>query len=267
MTINERATAEESPTEEPSATGKSQSRRNRKKWPFVLAGLVVGAAILVVGGTALYINVISDDAPAELSLSQDAAAAQGAPAGDPAADSVAGQASDIEGTWVVTEESVAGYRVDEILFGQHKTVVGRTSEVTGEMTITGTKVEAASFTVDMASVTTDSDGRDGQYRSRIMDVATHPTSTFVLTEPIDFAPVPEEATSRSYTATGELTLRGTTKLVTMELETQRVGDQIEVVGQLPVVFADFGIPSPSIPGISVEDNGVMEFSLKLDKAP
>ena len=32
-----------------------------------------------------------------------------------------------------------------------------------------------------------------------------------------------------------------------------------------IVFADWGIPNPSIPGISTEDSGVLEFSLVLGR--
>lgn len=82
--------------------------------------------------------------------------------------------------WTAGSGSEAGYRVDEILFGQNATAVGRTSGVEGEMTISGTTVEAATVTVDMASVSSDESRRDNQFRGRIMAVGTYPTATFTL---------------------------------------------------------------------------------------
>nr|MDT0666384.1 YceI family protein [Micromonospora sp. DSM 115978] len=127
-------------------------------------------------------------------------------------------------------------------------------------------VTAATFEVDMASVATDSDNRDNAYRTRIMATDTYPTSIFELTEPIELAPVPEDNTPRTYTAVGDLTLRGVTNPVTIELETQRTGDEIRLVGQIGIVFADYDIPNPSVAGfVTTEDNGVMEIDLRLQK--
>ena len=42
-----------------------------------------------------------------------------------------------------------GYRVPEVLFGQSTEAAGRTTRVTGTMTIDGTTVEDATFTADL----------------------------------------------------------------------------------------------------------------------
>jgi hypothetical protein len=34
-----------------------------------------------------------------------------------------------------------------------------------------------------------------------------------------------------------------------------------VVGQIPIVFADYNIPNPSFGPASTDDNGILEFSL------
>ncbi|WP_275078440.1 YceI family protein [Parafrankia soli] len=138
----------------------------------------------------------------------------------------------------------------------------RTSDVSGSMTIADTDVTEAQFEVQMVSVASDEDRRDNQFRGRIMDVETYPTSQFTLTEPIDLGSVPPGEETRTYKATGTLTMHGTPHPVTMDLQARRSGDQIQVVGQIPVTFADYNIPNPSIPGISTEDNGIMEVSLR-----
>lgn len=69
----------------------------------------------------------------------------------------------------------------------------------------------------MVSVASDEDRRDNQFRGRIMDVETYPTSRFTLTEPIDLGSVPTGEETRTYQATGTLTMHGTPRPVTMDL--------------------------------------------------
>ncbi len=64
-----------------------------------------------------------------------------------------------------------------------------------------------------------------------------------------------------YQGTGELTLRGTTKTVTVELDATRSGERIHVSGSIPITFADWGIPNPSFGPASTEDHGELEFLL------
>ena len=51
--------------------------------------------------------------------------------------SVPAATAPLAGVWKVGSGSTAGYRADEVLFGQTTTAVGRTSDVTGSMTIAG----------------------------------------------------------------------------------------------------------------------------------
>ena len=139
----------------------------------------LGLVVVLAGGVLLYTKVIADDPPERLGFSSPTTVA-GAPATGAAASAPAGP---IEGTWAVTAPSQAGYRAEEILFGQTVTAVGRTSAVTGKMTIQGTTVSTASFTVDLTKVKSDRDQRDGQFQGRIMNTAQFPTSTFELVAP------------------------------------------------------------------------------------
>ena len=112
----------------------------------------------------------------------------------------------------------------------------------------------------------DEGGRDEQFKERVMDVAKFPTSTFVLTAPIDFGAIPPDGGTVNATATGDLTLHGTTKSVTFNVQGTFKNGLIGVLGQIPVVFADWEIPAPSIGSIRTEDNGLLEFVLVLQHA-
>ena len=230
----------------------------RRSWLRWVIGGVVVALVLVVGGPFVYIHFIEGDAPAKLSLSDTTTPSTAAGSGATTAP--------LAGTWQIGSGSTAGYRVEETLFGQHATAVGRTNDVTGTMTIAGTTVTKASFSVDMTTVTSGKDGRDNQFQGRIMNTSEFPIATFALTEPIALAPVPKAGVTKSYSATGKLTLHGTTKTVTIPLNTKRTGNVIQVQGILAVHFPDYGIDNPSGGPASVGDDGQMEFVLQLQPA-
>ena len=219
----------------------------------IVAGVIV-IALGVVGGPWVYINLIKDDAPDALTL--EASSTTVAVATEI---TEAPSTSDVEGEWVATSESVVGYRVKEILFGQSTEGVGRTNAVTGSLVIADSTVTSANFSVDMGTLTSDSDRRDRQVSGRILDVASFPTATFELTEPIVLTPAALDGAELSVTAAGTLTLRGVTKQVSIPLVAKLVDGKVSVNGSLEIVFAEWSIPDPSISAIVVEDRGLLEF--------
>jgi len=248
--------------------------------------LIYGAIALialVAGAFLLWIVVLRDDAPTALdsgdldaALSSTTVAAVTVPesisesvpetAPETVATTAAPADAGADGVWSVAADSTLGYRVQEVLGGIDVEGAGRTSDVTGSLTIAGNQATAAEFTVQMASITSDSDRRDGQFRSRIMSVDEFPTATFVLTAPIDFGAVPAEGESLTATATGDLTLRGVTRSVTFPVEAQLEGGRIGVLGSIPILFSDYSIPDPSNGFAVVKDNGLLEFVLVFDRA-
>jgi polyisoprenoid-binding protein YceI len=230
-----------------------------------VGGMIAAAILVAVVAPFVYIHFIRDPAPAPLTLSSVTSASSGASGTSGTSGAASSTPVDPQGTWVPTDASRAGYRVKEVLFGQSTTAVGRTNEISGSLTIAGTKVTAAEFTVDMRSVTSDSSQRDSQFNGRIMATSTYPTATFKLTSPIDLATIPDDKQQITVNATGELTLHGTTKPVTLQLQTQRSGSNILVNGSLDITFADWGIPNPSFGPASTEDHGVLEFLLVFTK--
>jgi len=231
-----------------------------------LLAAAVAAVVLVVGGTWLYINVIRDDPPDRFSVEDFDETGDQAATGATTTTSTPDATSDVDGVYTVADGSEAGYRAREILFGQDATAVGRTNQVTGTMEIAGNVVTAATVTVDMASVESDEDRRDNQFRGRIMDVATFPTSTFELTQPLDLGELPADGELVTVTAQGRLTLRGVTNDVTVTIEARRSGARIEVAGSVPINFDDYAIPDASGGPASVGRSGEVEFLLAFVRA-
>ncbi|MGH9190681.1 MAG: YceI family protein [Acidimicrobiales bacterium] len=228
-----------------------------------LIGIPVALVVLVVGCTWAYIQFGRDDAPERLTV--DSAPGSSVPGSTGGGTSTLD--GDLEGTWKVAAGSQAGYRVKEILFGQDAEAVGRTEAVTGSFELSSSAVTAGSFAVDMATVASDENRRDNQFRGRIMDVATYPKATFELTDPIALQSLPVEGAEAKFTAKGTLTLRGTTKPVTLELTAKRTAGRIQAAGSVPVVFAEWGIPNPSFGPAKTGDRGELEFLLLFEPQP
>lgn len=164
-------------------------------------------------------------------------------------------------TWTVTDASAVGYRIKEVLVGVDTEGVGRTNQITGSLTLDGTVLTAAEFTVDVASISSDDGRRDGAFRGPIMRTELYPTATFVLTEPVELGTQAVDGTEVTVSATGDLTLRDVTKAVTFELTGRMENGQVGVLGSIPVVFADYGIENPSSTMVTTEDHGLLEFVL------
>ena len=204
------------------------------------------SAVVVLGAVGGIWWFLRDDAPPRVSL-------------EAAAQSVTGQTvtrEGIAGDWTVDAETgtfdfesatgtFAGFRIEEKLTGiGSTTAVGRTGEVSGKITIEGTKLTAASFEVDTASITTNDRRRDDNVQIAL-SVSRFPKATFALTEPGGTGqPKPPAASRSPSTRTGTLTIKGVTKNVTIPIEAQLVNGTVVVVGSTDIVFSDYGVEVP-----------------------
>lgn len=220
----------------------------------IIAGVVVLGTTAAVAGPIVYRDLIVGPAEAAPSVTA-------APSTDAAVD-----ASELSGSWTVGEGSFAGYRVDEVLNGTDVTVAGRTEQVTGSLTVDDLTLTDAEFTVDVASIATDSDNRDAYFRDTALRVAEFPTATFELTGPITAEAPPSAGEVQQLSATGELTIAGVTNPVTVDLEAVFDGSGGQVAGSIPIAFADYGVEAPNLGFVSVEPDGFVEFSLVIRQA-
>ena len=178
----------------------------------------------------------------------------------------------LDGQWTVNTSlgslgdgsvSFAGFRVQEQLVGVGgHTAVGRSTKVGGSLTLTGAVISQVQMTVDMTGLTSDDPLRDQQLARQAIETTKYPSATFKLTTPLDLGSLPGEGKIITAQATGDLTLHGVTRTVTISLQAQRVGGVIAVAGSLPIIFGDWSVQKPnSFSILSVDDHGTMEFHL------
>lgn len=223
-----------------------------------LAGVLVLGGAAAIAGPIVYRDLIVGEVDAPPTVAATPSATQDAGGGDVAVPA-------LDGEWAVQDGSYAGYRVDEVLNGTDVTVVGRTEKVTGSLTVDGLTLTDAVIEVDVASIETDSANRDSYFRDTAMRASTYPTATFRLTEPVVAAQAPAAGQPQTITASGELTMAGQTRAVTVDLQAVWNGEGGQVAGSIPVTFADFGVEAPNLGFVSVEPTGAVEFSLVIQR--
>jgi len=229
-------------------------RRRFRHWKRWLLAGVVAVVLLGVGGPFVYIHFIEGPAPPRFSLSNPKSSSKATTGAVP-----------IVGTWKISSGSQAGYRIGEVLFGQTNTAVGRTTAVTGQMSISAANtVDTASVTVDLTKVSSDQSQRDDQFQHRIMDTSQFPTTTFTLSSPVTLGKLPAAGTTVTAKGAGTLTLHGTTHTVEAALSARETGRTIQVSGSIPITFADWNISNPSGGPASTNDHGIIEFLLTFE---
>jgi polyisoprenoid-binding protein YceI len=236
-------------------------------------GAVAAVLVLVVGFAGWWF-LLRDDAPEEASI--DAAGetldAAGGESGAGGEDGDAAPAAGVDGEWSVDTSlgsfddfsgTWAGYRVEEELANiGASTAVGRTPDVSGTMTVEGGEVAAVDVEVDMTTLQSDNGQRDGQLATRGIEYERFPTATFTLTSPMPLPEAADDAWSVSTQATGDLTIHGVTREVTISLEAEVTDGSAAVVGQAPVKLTDFDIDAPTgFRVLSIKDDATFEFQI------
>jgi len=235
------------------ATAGSSARRRRWSLRYVLMGVLV----LVVLGAAGVWWFLRDDAP------------PGATLIDRSSTTVAGSTTaplSADGVWKVQpgDGVFAGYRVQEQYAAEtvKKTAVGRTPAVSGTITVQGRHVVKAEIQADMSRLASNSDRRDNRIRTSGLETDKYPSASFTLGDTLDLGNDPRVGETVTVKASGNLTLHGVTKPVTLDLQARWNGSSIDIAGSTPIAMADFGITPPSVGGfVTVDDNGVMELQL------
>ena len=238
---------------------------------------VVRRRVLVAGGVLL-VAVVAAVAwyllrPAPAAVDIDAAV--DSVQGDGAPPQGGATATSADGTWRVdtsvgefsvtqTTGTFVGFRIAEELSSIGSTeAIGRTPAVSGTVTIDGRTLTDASVVADLTAIESDERRRDGRIQDAL-ETDLFPEATFELTEPVDLGTTPVRDSTIAVQATGDLTIHGVSREVTVPLEAVWTDDLVVVTGSLDVVLADHEVTPPSAPMVvSVDGTATVELQLYL----
>ncbi len=224
-----------------------QGRRSRRyRWRRRV--VIAVAAVMIAGVLAIGAFIKLQPTAAPLMLPRGPAAAPAGP---------------VAGTWRVGNGSAAGFRVEVTAVGISNYAVGRTSDVTGTIVVTGDRVTSAAFGIDLTTIKVD--GKAQPQVAASLDTAAHPRALVTLTRPVSLGPGFVGGATISERSAGMLTVDGESHPVTVSWSARRAGTLLEAAGSIPVTFSTWRIGQPSGFGFlgSVAGHGVAEFLLIL----
>jgi polyisoprenoid-binding protein YceI len=222
----------------------AKTRRVKRIVKWTIIGLAT-AFVILLAGLFLFSGSIVGPALAPLQL----------PPLSPATTSAS--TASLEGTWRAVDGSVAGFRVPEAFLVQSGTIVGRTSAVTGSLSISQNEVSSGSFQVDLNKLTIG--GKPNASFFQLLETSKYPDATLMLTQPIVFPSLPANVLTVSLPATASLAMHGIAHTVTFMVKARSNGSVLEATGSAPVLGSEWGIQSP----FGVHNNAVIEFLVVL----
>lgn len=165
-------------------------------------------------------------------------------------------------------QATARYRVKEQLVGVDflNDAVGSTTAVTGTIVVMpdGKFGPQSKLVVDLKSLSSDQELRDGYIRNRVLDTEKFPTLDFVPTAGLT-ANVPSQPTAQAigFKMTGNMTIKGVTKPVTWNIAGTLRGATVAGVATTSIKFSDFNLPKPAVPLLlSAEDTIGLEIEFR-----
>jgi polyisoprenoid-binding protein YceI len=220
--------------------------------------IVVALLVLAVAGFAGYWFLIRSDAAAKPKIKATETTSGGA----------------VDGTWTLgpgdRDGSFVQYRVHEKFADGlvDNEATGKSTDVTGTLTVDGTTVSGVAVTANLAALESDRDFRDQALRSRGLETDKFPTAKFVGDGPVTLPSAPVKGTTISVDVPGELTLHGVTRAVTAPVQARWDGRTVQVVVKaLPIKLGDYSITPPTGgPIAEVDDHGDLELQLFFTKA-
>ena len=172
--------------------------------------------------------------------------------------------------WVIVpEDSEARYLVTEQLAGFDfpNDAVGATKDVSGGISLgqDGTiDFEKSEVRVQLTTLTSDNDRRDGYVGRRTLEVESHPEAVLVPRRFVDLpSPLPETGTVR-FQLEADLTLLGVTRSTVWEVMASFNPTAITGLAKTEFPFEDFGISKPSVARVlSVDDTIRLELEFRM----
>ena len=168
-------------------------------------------------------------------------------------------------SFVLSEGTIARYKVEEELARQgYFVATGETTDVEGRIVFDedgGIVSEESSIVMQAGTLRTDSDRRDRYVRERTLLTEQYPEITFKPTSAEGLpSPLSEASGTVEFTISGDLTIRDQTRPVNWDV-TAEFGDIITGIAVIDITFEQFAMDKPSVAIVlSVEDTIRLEIA-------
>lgn len=169
---------------------------------------------------------------------------------------------------VAPDGNEARYRVREQLLHHDlpNDAIGKTTGVTGGITLApngSVDTTASKITIDVTSLKSDQDRRDGYVQHRTLETEQYPSVVFVPTS-VSSAKLPLGDSEQSFDVAGNLTVHGVTKPTVWHVKAKRSGNDVTGNGWTQFTFADAQLAQPHVPVLlSVADTIRLEYDFHL----
>jgi polyisoprenoid-binding protein YceI len=170
---------------------------------------------------------------------------------------------------VASTGNEARYRVREQLLHHDlpNDAVGRTSSITGAIALSDGGVfdtAASKLTIDVTTLKSDQERRDGYVQRRLLETEQYPTVVFVPSA-LSGATLPLPPNGQeSFDLTGLLTVHGVTRPTVWHIKAQSNGTDVTGTGSTRFTFGDMSLQQPHVPVVlSVADTITLEYDFHL----
>jgi polyisoprenoid-binding protein YceI len=180
-----------------------------------------------------------------------------ATSGAPSADQVLFQ--------IVPEQSEARFRLDEVLRGEPKTVIGKTNQVAGQIAINPKDLSASQIgkiQINARTLATDEDRRNRAINNFILQTDSFEMISFEPTSISGLSGSGAVGQPYSFDIAGNLTIRDVTKPVVFKAQVQAESDK-KLVGSASTTIkrADYNLNIPNVPFVAnVSEDVALELS-------
>jgi polyisoprenoid-binding protein YceI len=155
-----------------------------------------------------------------------------------------------------TSGTEASFTIDEVHFGQPTTVVGKTSQVAGQIQVDmsdPSKSTVGQIKVDLTGLKTDDFLRNNTIQGRILETGDA-SNQFAVFKPTSISGLPSSVTQGqafSFKITGDLTVHGVTQSATFDTTVTLESDsKLSGQAQTTVKYKDFKINIPDVPSVT-----------------
>jgi polyisoprenoid-binding protein YceI len=168
----------------------------------------------------------------------------------------AASGSAVEGTVYTIDptSSQASFSVDELLFGRPNTVVGTTSNVSGQILVNPVDtqtLQVSTIQIDAGSLATDSRQRDGQINRFVLAASQYPTIAFAPSVIVGLPDATTVGGTYPVQISGDLTIKNTIQPVTfVATVTQAAPNEIAGSATTSISLSGWGISIPQVPQVA-----------------